>query len=148
MVVNAMSKRVGRKQTDSIYQRKDLGSDARFMAALLKEQPQTKEELRKNAKLPEATFYKTATLLEKHKIIKRIDNTYSLFNYDPIEKQIKEALILQTRDSTHWRVTSNNLANAVGKPYPEIESLVYKIAKELGLTIVPEDGITYFYKST
>lgn len=141
-----MNKRPGRKTQNktSSYNRIQLSADAKIIFALLKNQPQNKADLIKTQKLSEPTFYRVINLLKNKDIIKLEDGKYALWNYDCTEKQIKEILMQPVTDR-NWRVSFLTIANQVGKPYSQIEPLVYRIVKELGLNIVPQDGQLYIF---
>lgn len=140
-----MNKTPGRKPQDSSFRKSQLSSDAKIIIALLKKQPQTKEEICENTGISDRTFYRITSLLERQQITKRVDRMYALWNFDFLEKTIEDALSKLTSGPTY--ATPSLIGNEVGKPWPEIQAITYKIAKKLGLTIAPMDGQTIFLKT-
>jgi hypothetical protein len=91
------------------------------------------------------TFYRIASFLEEKDIIKRIDGLYALWNFDFLEKTIEDALSKLLRENLV--VYPIFVVNEIGKPWPEIEAVTYKIANKLGLTITEIDGQKVFLKT-
>lgn len=144
-----MGQRGGRRPSHAYYKRR-LGADAKIIIELLKKQPQTIKEICENAKINEKTFYSIKPLLEEAGVIKRVDGGYALFFYEPLERKIEEALIKLTKPSKSpfsGYATSDEIVDEVGRLWHEIESLTYKVAKKLGLSIIKADGETIFVKT-
>jgi DNA invertase Pin-like site-specific DNA recombinase len=65
-----MIKTPGRKpqsRVPSSSRKNQLSSDAKIIIPLIKEQPQTKEEICKETKISDRTFYRIISLLEEQK---------------------------------------------------------------------------------
>ena len=139
-----MSKTPGRPPESSPFKKTQLSSDAKIIIALIKMQPQSKEEICEKTKVSDRTFYRIISLLEKQKITKSQDHMYSLWNFDFTEKTIQDALTKLTQGTTF--ATPNQIANEVGKPWPEIQAATYKIAHKLGLTITQYGNQTIIVK--
>ena len=139
-----MSKTHRIKPESSPNRKTDLSSDAKIIVALIKNQPLTKEELCKAAKISDSSFYRNVPLLEEEKTIKCVDDMYSLFDYDSLEKKIEDALIKIIREKKI--VFPRFVENEIGKPWHEIEAMTYKVAHKIGLTMGETDrGETTFY---
>ena len=80
-------KKAGRKKTKQRphFRKKELSSDARVIWCLLKKQPQSKEELNKNANISESTFYYILPILEDLGIIKETETGFTLWTYEENE---------------------------------------------------------------
>jgi hypothetical protein len=142
----------GRKPSHT-FRRSKLSADAKILIELLKKQPQTADEIRMNAKINKPTFYRALDVLkdveikingESVPLIKRDENGYALWFYDPIEKKVEEAILdlISPRGFT----TLPQIAYEVGKPLNEIEGIIYTVAKRLGLTIAKMGGETALLK--
>jgi hypothetical protein len=142
-----MSITPGRKPEYSSNRKNKLSSDARIIIALIKKQPQTKEDICQKELVHIKTFYRIASFLEKKDIIKRVDGMYALWYFNPLEKRIEDALITFTSDGVSQFVTLGGLASEIGKPWPEIASLTYEVAKRLGFTISGNGSKTIFLKT-
>ena len=141
-----MIKTPGRKPEDSPFKKRQLSSDAKIIITLIKKQPQTKEEICEKTKISDRTFYRIISILEEQQIIKRVDRMYALWNFDFLEKTIEDALSKLLRKNPV--VYPIFVVNEVGKLWPEIEAVTYKIANKLGLTITTMNGETVFLKQT
>jgi len=140
-----MSKRPGRKPQQSAFRKRQLSSDAKIIVALLKNQPQDKAQLLQSTGVSESAFYRDASFLLGTGIIKITDGTYSLWFFDPLEKIIEDTLIKFTSEKQF--VNAIVISNEIGKPWPEIASLTYQVAKKLGLTISGSGSDTIFLKT-
>lgn len=140
MGANPMLKRMGRSRVDSSpYSKQGLSSDARVIWALLKKQPQSRDELCKNAGLSRSTFYSVRPLLESQKILKGNDEEgYTLWAFSPLKNQIEDALFRLIKKGYAFGL--EELESEVGKPWSEIESETFKILKDYGLRIRLVDG--------
>jgi hypothetical protein len=136
-----MSKRPGRKPQSSAYKKRQLSSDAKIIKALMKDQPQKRDQLCQSASISDRTFYRIVSLLEEQQVIKCTDGMYSLWDFELLEKRVEDAL--SKLISRCGSVSPVLVVNEIGKPWPEIEAITYKMAKKLGLTI----GTHIFYKS-
>jgi len=128
-----MSKTPGRKPQHSPFKKRQLSSDAKILVTLIKNQPQTKEELFKETKISDSTFHRNISFLKELKIIKCVDGMYALFNFDFIEKTIEAAMTRLLGENGY--VNNEWLINEVGKSWPEIKAQTYKVAKKLGFDI-------------
>jgi hypothetical protein len=134
-----MSKKPGRKPENRLPRGKQLSCDAKFIYALHKKQPQTKEELCKNAQINIRAFYRVSNFLKKQNIVK-CDNGgwYSFSDFVNEEKQIADALMKALDE--RWIVSFETMEAKLGRPWREIESLTRKIAKDLGVDIIKMDN--------
>jgi hypothetical protein len=141
-----MNKTSGRKTQVSPFKKTQLSSDAKIIATLLKNQPQTKESICKETKISDSSFYRNIPLLEKAKLIKHIDQTYALWDFDILEERIEAALsnLIKENPILHY----SHIVNEIGKPWREIEDTTFKIAKKLELTIMIQEGYPVFYGTT
>ncbi len=142
-----MIKTPGRKpqlRNPSSYRKKQLSSDAKIIITLIKKQPQTKEEICKETKINPRTLYRIISLLKEQKIVKFEDNTYALWYFNPLEKQIEDAFskLLIGNPIVHF----SHLVNELGRPWNEIEAVTLKVAKKLGLTRSEDYGQIIFVK--
>lgn len=134
----------GRKPEHSSFRKNGLSSDARIIIALIKKQPQTKEDICQKALVGIKTFYRIASFLEEKDIIKRLDGMYALWYFDPLEKRIEDAL---TKFTSGQQFASGDLiANEIGATWPQIATLTLTIAKKLGLKIGGSGNNTIFVK--
>ena len=140
-----MSKRPGRKPQSSLFRKRQLSSEAKIIIELIKNQPLTQDELRKNTKLNIRTFYRINAFLLEQNIIKYIDGMCSLWNFDTLEKKIEDAISKLLREGL--LVYPINVVNEVGKPWHEIEAVTYKVVEKRGLTITTMNGETVFLKT-
>jgi len=100
------------------------------IVALLRKQPQEMDGLCKSAGISVRTFYRIRPSLEE--IIKETRNGYVLWNFSELDWEVKKAI------KKLWdghRVTLNAIANEMGFPPSEIESAVYRAAKELEMEV-------------
>ena len=139
-----MSKTPGRKPESSPFRKGQLSSDAKIITTLLKKQPQTKEEICEKTKISDRTFYRIISFLQEQQIIKCADRMYALWDFDTLETRIEDALSKLLRENPI--VHPDSVVDEIGKPWPEIEALTYKIAKKLELAITTTDGQTIFLK--
>jgi hypothetical protein len=139
-----MEKTPGRPIESSPFRKTQLSLDAKIMAALIKLQPQTKEEICAKTEISDRTFYRIIAVLEKQKIIKCQDRLYSLWDFDFLEKKIEDALSKLIRECA--MIYPDYVVNEVGKPWPEIQAATYKIVKKLRLTITKAGNQTVFLK--
>jgi len=124
----------GRKRAGySASGKRRLSSDARIIVALLKKQPQNKDELFKAAAVSKSAFYRLRTLLADSGIIKEVEGGYALWTFSELEKTVEDALFRLIRKG--YRITIEDLTNDVGKPWSEIETLTYAVLKKYGLQI-------------
>lgn len=129
----------GRKRSGyPTYDRRGLSSDARVIVALLKKQPQEKDELCKTAGVSTATFYRIRRILEDSGIIKEVEGRFALWTFREIEKSIEDALLRLIKKG--YMFTIEDLCNEVGKPWQEIESLAYALFKKHNLIIKTING--------
>ena len=144
-----MSRRPAKKQSlPNRTQRQNLSSDARFMVALLKKQPQTRDELCKSANLTLPTFYAIVRLLKSKNLIQQIDSAYALWYYKSLKRELIEIFDECTVEGC-FMINTERLAVAVGKPYREIESTLYKLAGEYEFRFERgNDGEKFFCKGS
>lgn len=142
-----MNKTPGRKpqlRNPSSYRKNHLSSDTKIIVSLIKNQPQTKEEICKETKISDRTFYRIISLLQEYKIIKCEDYTYALWYFNPLEKQIEDVFSKYITEKNI--LTFDIIVDEIGKPWREIEALTFKVAKKIGLRITELNGKTAFYK--
>jgi hypothetical protein len=142
-----MIKTPGRKNQSivpSSSRKNQLSSDAKIIITLIKNQPQTKEEICKETKINIRTFYRIISLLEEQKIVKYEDNTYALWYFNPLEKQIEDAFskLLLRNEIVHH----SHIVDKLGRPWNEIEAVTLKVAKKLELTRFESNGQITFVK--
>jgi hydroxymethylpyrimidine pyrophosphatase-like HAD family hydrolase len=142
-----MIKTPGRKPQSPVpssFRKNQLSSDAKIIITLIKKQPQTKEEICKETKISDRTFYRIISLLEEKKIVKCEDHTYALWYFNPLEKQIEDTFskLLIQNEIVH----PDHIVNEIGRPWHEIEVATRKIAKKLGLTPLNNNGQITFVK--
>jgi hypothetical protein len=137
-----MNKAPGRKTQVSPFRKRHLSSDTKIIAALLKKQPKTKESICKETKISDSSFYRNISLLEKTQLIKRIDQSFALWDFDVLETRIEAAVskLISENPILHY----SHIVNEIGKPWREIEDATFKIAKKLELIIMIEDGYPVF----
>ena len=117
-----------RREGVRITYKKRLSADAKIIIALLRNQPQKRDDLCKNAGINVSTFYKVLPLLESEGIIKETEGGYALWFYDTLESKVREALDKLLREGRCIAVEA--LANEVGKPWSEIESITYAVVSK------------------
>jgi hypothetical protein len=118
--------------------KQNLSADAKLIIALLKKQPQLKNELCNNAGVHESTFYRVIFLLKARGIIKETIDGFALWTYVELEKTVEDALI-KLKEVTPI-VTFNKIASEVGVHPFEIEPIIYRIAKKHGLEVRLDRG--------
>jgi hypothetical protein len=139
-----IKKTPGRKTQSSAFRKRQLSSDAKIISALLKKQPQTKQEIIENTNISDRTLYRNLPLLEKNQIIKRVDQRFALWGFDVLEESIEAAFTkMLMKKST---IPYSFMVNQIGKPWRDIEAASFKIAKKLGLIISFEEGQPVFVK--
>jgi hypothetical protein len=138
-----MSKTPGRKPQDSLSRKRQLSSDAKIITTLLKERTQTKEEICKKTKISDRTFYRIISFLEEQQIIKCVNRMYALWGFDFLEKRIEDTL--SDLISRSQFVGPDLVVNEIGMPWPEIQTVTFKIVKKLGMTIGKIEGRTVFF---
>lgn len=110
-----------------------LSSDARIIVALLKKQPQSRDELCKAAAVSKSAFYRVRRLLADSGVIKEVEGGYALWTFSELEKSVEDALFRLIRKG--YLITLEDLINEVGKPWSEIETVTYSILKKYKLHI-------------
>ena len=115
-----------------------LSADAKLIVALLKKQPQKKNDLCKSARIHSSTFYRILHLLKTRGIIKETKDGFALWTYNELEKAIEDAL--DKLEKTGTTITFNKIASEVGAHPSEIESVIYLIAKKRGMEIRVLEG--------
>src|SRR4030042_521649 len=89
---------------------KKLGSEAKIIAALKNKQPLEPENICKAAGIDLSTFYRHFRVLERSKLVKRIDNKYALWDYEEVPN--------------YWDVVQGRMLAAGGRPIKlEVEKL-------------------------
>jgi DNA-binding IscR family transcriptional regulator len=115
-----------------------LSSDARIIIALLKKQPQSKDELCKAAGVSKSAFYRLRPLLADSGIVKEVEGGYALWTFSEVEKTVEDALFRLIGEGFH--ITVEDLTNEVGKPWLEIETVTYAVLKKYKLQIKTVHG--------
>jgi predicted transcriptional regulator len=113
------------------FKREQLSSDAKIIVALLKKQPLTNADLIKETMMKQRTFHRSINLLKEKDVIQCSDGMYALKGFDFLEKRIEDAFVklLSQGPIVHY----NHLVNELGKPWTDIQSASFKIAKKLDL---------------
>lgn len=115
-----------------------LSADAKLVIALLRKQPQTRDDLCKNARIHLSTFYRIFSLLRERGIVKETGDGLALWVYIELQNAVENALDkLEKTDSV---MTFNKIASEVGVHPSEIEPLIYRIAKKRGMEVRLIDG--------
>jgi len=120
-----------------ISHRTRLSADAKLIIALLRKQPQKKDELCKSASIHPSTFYRIKPLLEEG-IIKETKEGFALWTYLELEKAVEDVIVKLEEENVS--ITINRIASKVGSSPSEIEKVIFPIAKKLGMTIRVEKG--------
>jgi len=115
-----------------------LCAEAKLIIALLRKQPQAKDELCKNAGIHRSTFYRIRLLLKERGIIKETEDGFALWTYIELEKAIENAL--DKLEETASVITFNKIASEVGVHPSEIEPIIYRIAKKRGMEVRLDKG--------
>jgi hypothetical protein len=116
----------GRKRVaNPLYRKSRLSSDAIIILALLKKQPQDKDELLKNIKISRAVFYRTIGLLEDFKILRKTEDGYALCGYSDSEKDVINAIGLWEEVAFRYP-TPAEIANETGLSLENAEALARK----------------------
>ena len=119
---------------DRDSKKKNLGSDAKILVTLIKEQPLKKKDLIEKAGIVPSTFSRTEPLLLNYKAIKNINDEYCLFNYDENKANMED--LFKTYKSENKNVaTLDEIANAMGKPPEVIINEAYAIGKIYNIII-------------
>jgi len=118
--------------------RMKLSADAKMIIALLKKQPQTKDDLCKNAGIHLSTFYRIILLLKGRGIVKETGDGFALWTYIELENAIEKAL--DKLEETDSEITFSKIASEVGVRPHEIESIIYSIAKKRGMEVRLQKG--------
>lgn len=136
--VSKLGKPGRKREKYSVGGKRRLSSDARIIVALLKKQPQSKEELCKNAGVSRSAFYRLRPLLADSGVIKEVEGGYALWTFSELEKMVEDALFRLIRRG--YQITLEDLTNEVGKPWSEIENVTYATLKRYGLQIKTVHG--------
>jgi len=89
---------------------KKLGSEAKIIAVLKHNQPLEPENICKAAGIALSTFYRHFRVLERSKLVKKIDNKYALWDYEEVPN--------------YWDVVQGRMLAAGGRPIKlEVEKL-------------------------
>jgi len=115
----------------SPYRKQRLSSDARVIYALLKRQPQKRDQLCKNAVIKRSTFYNVLPLLEQSGIIKETQEGYALCHYEESEEAVVQT-IKQWKNIAFRHPTVNEIANDAGIELEIVESLARKTRDKTG----------------
>lgn len=133
-----------KKEKDS-RPKKELLSDAKFLVALLKGQPLSKNELLNHPtyKLRKSTFDRSKERLIDNKVIKEVDGKFSLWNYEPLEAKLEECFRGWEREGLFVRTVSiDDLSNRVGESPDEVKRFAYKLARKYGTKIGKETDVS------
>lgn len=113
-----------------------LSADAKIIIALMKNQPQKIEDLWRSAKVHRGTFYRRIPILDESKIVKKTDEGYALWDYNPLEGEMRK--LLERLQKEQWiAVTLDYLGGAL-RQYPydeEFQRLAWRLVPEYGLKI-------------
>lgn len=121
------------------YHKRKLGSDAKLIIALLKEQPLEMDELCKRAGISLNTFFRIRPLLKKRGIIKETQKGYALFTYNEAEEQVIEAIDRLKNLAFRYPIIEE-VAAEVAKTPEEAKRLIYKTVDRTGW-FAPNKGI-------
>ena len=136
--VSKLGKPGRKREKYSVSGKRRLSSDARIIVALLKKQPQGKDELCKAAAVSRSAFYRLRPLLVDSGVIKEVEGGYALWTFSELEKIVEDALFRLIRKG--YRIIVEDLTNEVGKPWSEIETVTYAVLKKYKLQIKTVNG--------
>jgi DNA-binding Lrp family transcriptional regulator len=125
-------------EKEKLSHKKELSADAKLIIALLKNQPQSKDKLYKNAGIDISTFYRILPLMERRGIIKETSEGFALWTYIELDRAIENAL--DKLEKTVSVITFNKIASEVGVQPSDIEPIIYRIVKECGMEVRIERG--------
>lgn len=132
--------RPGRKRVGSLFYRKrGLSSDARIILALLKKQPQSIDDLCKNASIPRQTQYRVLPTLKDLGIIVETQRGYALGNYKDAEEAVIKAI-------EKWRIMGfrdpdpREIADEVNLSTEDAEAFARKTKDKTGW-VTPNEGV-------
>jgi len=132
-VIPQLKKRGRRPVSMSPYRKTKLSPDAKIIMALLKKQPQTRDELIRNAHVSRSGFYENSALLKEKGYIIETEDGYALWTFSELEKTVEDALFRLIEKG--YRITVEDLTNEAGRPWLEIETVTHAILKKYGLRI-------------
>lgn len=128
-----------RIEGDLISHKSKLSADARLIVALMKKQPQKKDELCRRAGVHLSTFYRLRPILEKKEVIRETEEGYVLWDYNEKEKVVID--VVNRWKSLGFRYpTVEEIADETGLAPEEAKFLVHKTKKETGW-FMPNEGI-------
>jgi len=136
--VSKLGKPGRKREKYSVSGKRRFSSDARIVVALLKKQPQSKDELCKGAAVSKSAFYRLRPMLMDSGIIKEVEGGYALWTFSELEKTVEDALFRLVRKG--YRITLEDLTNEAGRPWSEIENVIYAILKRHRLQIKTVNG--------
>ena len=125
-------KKPGRRPANKLpYRKKELSPDAKIIIALLKKQPQTRDELIKNAPVSTSVFYENSALLKEKGYITENEKGYALWTCEDAEGTVVKAI-------NKWRQVAFRdpdvieIANETSISPQDVESLRAKIKDKIG----------------
>lgn len=126
-----------RTKGDTNTKKKSLiSADANIILALMRTQPQTRDELQKAIQTSRNTpFLRLPKLIEAKAIQKLGDGSYALMNYHPLEGEMRK--VMKKLQEWQWlEVPINYLAGEIGRyPDEEFKKLAWQLVNEYGLKI-------------
>jgi hypothetical protein len=128
-----------RHVSNSPHRKKHLSSDARVIKELLEKQPQTRDELCKNAQISLRSSYFTLPFLESLGIIKETSSGYALKNYDEAEEIVVQT-VKQWRRIAFRDPLPTEIADATGLSPEKAENLARKTRDKTGW-FMPNEAI-------
>ena len=95
--------------------------------------------------MSDRAFSRNRAVLQEMGVIKSVDGGYALSNFEFLESEVEG--IFSRFLSEQKVVYSAWLVDSTGKPWREIEAVCYKVAKKLGLNILPDGAGKMFLKT-
>ena len=133
-------KKPGRRPVSmSPYRKTELSPDAKIIVALLKKQPQTRDELIRNAHVSRSGFYENSALLKEKGYMIETEDGYALWTYVDAEKVVIKT-IKEWTDIGFRYPTPMEIANETDLSPQEAEALARKTKDKTGWAM-PNEGL-------
>jgi len=116
---------------DSPHRKLGLSSDAKVILALLRRQPQRRDELLKSAHISLQTWYRVFPTLERFKILKETERGYALSTYVDREEDVVET-IKRWKDVAFRFPDLTEIADATGISPQDAEAFARKTIDKTG----------------
>lgn len=124
---------------DKIYagkqHKKKFGSDAKILLALIKKQPQSRQEIMDNGNLKTSAYQRAMPLLIREKIVKKKGNQYTLYNYVDWKGRLEQVVREYSIKFPRGQLSLTDLANVVGMPPKNIKIEAFQLTHKYGIKI-------------